>query len=87
MAEPKKKQKTDTGSSKKSDWKGKDANALKTALAEKREALREFRWSISGSKVRNIKEAHNIRKEIARILTEQKAQEIASAKLNTTGKK
>ena len=39
-------------------------------LNEKREAIRKFRFGISGSKMRNVKEARNIRKEIAQILTE-----------------
>jgi ribosomal protein L29 len=39
-------------------------------LSEKREALRAFRFGISGSKVRNIKEGRALKKEIARVLTE-----------------
>lgn len=39
-------------------------------LNEKRESVRKFRFGISGSKMRNVKEARNIRKEIAQILTE-----------------
>jgi len=39
-------------------------------LSEKREALRVFRFGISGSKVKNMKEGMTIRKDIARILTE-----------------
>ncbi len=43
---------------------------LHKVLAEKRKSLREFRFGVSGSKVKNIKEARNLRKEIARILTD-----------------
>jgi len=43
-------------------------------LVEKREALRLFRFNISGSKVKNVKEGAAHRKDIARILTEMKAQ-------------
>ncbi|TSC66994.1 MAG: hypothetical protein CEO19_404 [Parcubacteria group bacterium Gr01-1014_73] len=43
---------------------------LEHLLAEKREALRKFRFGIAGSKSRNVKEGRNTRKEIARILTE-----------------
>jgi len=43
---------------------------LHKELAEKRKSLREFRFGVSGSKVKNIKEARNLRKEIARILTD-----------------
>jgi ribosomal protein L29 len=45
-----------------------DAELTKLVL-EKREALRAFRFGISGSKVKNIKEGRTIRKEIARMLT------------------
>ncbi len=43
---------------------------LQKELADKRKSLREFRFGVSGSKVKNIKEARNLRKEIARILTD-----------------
>ena len=39
-------------------------------LQEKRKSLRLFRFGISGSKTKNVKEGNNTRKEIARILTE-----------------
>lgn len=40
-------------------------------LAEtKREELRTLRFSASGSKNRNVKSARNLRKEVARALTE-----------------
>ena len=42
---------------------------LKTLLTEKREALRVFRFAMSGSKTKNLKEGLNIKKEIARIMT------------------
>lgn len=42
---------------------------LKIILAEKREALRVFRFALSGSKTKNVKEGLNLRKDIARILT------------------
>jgi ribosomal protein L29 len=38
-------------------------------LSEKREALRVFRFALSGSKTKNIKEGQNLRKDIARIMT------------------
>jgi ribosomal protein L29 len=41
---------------------------LRKALAEKREALRAFRFSAKGSRVRNTKEGSLLRKDIARIL-------------------
>jgi len=39
-------------------------------LNDKREAIRGFRFGLSGSKTRNIREGRNFRKEVARILTE-----------------
>ena len=38
-------------------------------LAEKRESLRVFRFGLTGSKVKNMKEGKTTRKDIARILT------------------
>ena len=43
---------------------------LEKDVAEKREALRAFRFGGSGSRTRNVREGRNLRKEIARILTE-----------------
>jgi ribosomal protein L29 len=53
-----------------SDINKKNDKDLHKLLAEKRVALREFRFGLSGSKVRNIKEGRNLRREIAQILTE-----------------
>ena len=46
---------------------------LHKALSERRKALREFRFGISGSKQKNVKEGRDIKKDIARILTEMSA--------------
>ncbi|MCK5059587.1 MAG: 50S ribosomal protein L29 [Candidatus Pacebacteria bacterium] len=59
-----------------SDLANKTEKDLFKALSEKREALRSFRFGISGSKVRNIKEGRTIKKEIARILTVLSARNI-----------
>lgn len=42
---------------------------LHKELGEKRESLRRFRFDVSGSKIKNVKEALALRKQIARILT------------------
>ena len=55
------------------DIKTKKETDLHKELAEKRKSLREFRFGVAGSKIKNIKEAKNLRKEIARILTELNA--------------
>lgn len=51
---------------------------LHKELGEKREALRKFRFDISGSKMKNVKEALALRKGIARILTVLRARKIAA---------
>ena len=42
---------------------------LNKDLADKREALRAWRFGLTGSKVKNMKEGGTMRKDIARILT------------------
>lgn len=42
---------------------------LKALLAEKREALRTFRFAMSGGKTKNLKEGAKLKKEIAQIMT------------------
>ena len=43
---------------------------LHKMLDEKQKAVRQFRFDITGSKVKNIKEGGNSKKDVARILTE-----------------
>ncbi len=47
----------------------KTAADLEKMLAEKREALRVFRFGATGAKTKNVKEGQALRKDIARILT------------------
>ena len=54
-------------------------NLLRT-VAEKREALRAFRFGGAGSRVRNVREGRNVRREIAQILTEVRSRKIAEKK-------
>ncbi len=42
---------------------------LKQSLKEKQEALRVFRFAMSGGKIKNLKEGQNLKKEIAQIMT------------------
>ncbi len=53
--------------------KDKSSENLQAELSEKREALRVFRFGGAGSRSRNVREGRNLRKEIARILTELNA--------------
>jgi ribosomal protein L29 len=54
------------------DLKDKSIKELEKMLAESREALRKFRFALSGSKTRDLKEGRSHRKKIAQILTELK---------------
>jgi ribosomal protein L29 len=42
---------------------------LEKELHDKRVALRDFRFSMSGGKVKNVREGRKVRREIARALT------------------
>ena len=53
-----------------SELKTKTENDLIKMLNDKRVALREFYFNLSGSKTRNVKEGREIKKDIARVLTE-----------------
>lgn len=53
-----------------SEYKDKNLKELLKTLEQKRSILRGFRFSVSGSKTRNVKEGRDLRKEIAKILTE-----------------
>jgi ribosomal protein L29 len=52
------------------DMKGTELAKL---LADKREALRTFRFAVAGSKSKNVKEGATLKKDIARILTALRA--------------
>ena len=53
-----------------SSLKDKKDTDLHKELDEKRKSLRGFRFGVAGSKIKNIKEARNLRKDIAKVLTE-----------------
>lgn len=53
-----------------SEYKNKTEKEIMNLLNEKREALRNFRFSLSGGKSRNVREGRNTRKEVARLMTE-----------------
>ena len=58
---------------KKIDLKKKSEKELSKELREKQEALRAFRFALSGSKTRNVREGRALRGDIARIKTEVNA--------------
>ena len=49
--------------------KNKTEQELKSLLKVKQEALRVFRFAMSGGKTKNLKEGANLKKDIARIMT------------------
>ena len=51
--------------------------SLQKMITEKREALRVFRFEGAGSRRRNVREARNLHREIARVMTELSARRIA----------
>ena len=59
------------------DLKTKKDEDLKKLLVEKQDALRAFRLGLSGSKIKNVKEGAEIKKDIARIMTEISSRRIA----------
>jgi len=50
---------------------------LHKAIADKREALRVFRFGGAGSRTRNVREGRNLRREIARLLTELNSRRVS----------
>ncbi len=63
-----------------SDIKTMKAEDLQKNLEQKRKKLQEFRFSVSGSGTKNSKEARDLKKAIAQILTEQKARQMVKNK-------
>ncbi|OJI09603.1 MAG: 50S ribosomal protein L29 [Candidatus Vogelbacteria bacterium CG10_big_fil_rev_8_21_14_0_10_49_38] len=59
---------------KKTDYQKESKTDLQKALTQKREALANFRFGISGSRTKNVKEGRSTRRDIARILTALKRQ-------------
>lgn len=53
----------------------KSESDLRKDLKELRGELQRFRFGMTGSKTRNVKRGRDIRKEIARILTELRARQ------------
>lgn len=53
---------------------------LAKEIADKREALRVFRFGEAGSRTRNVREGRMLRRDIARLLTEERARVLADKK-------
>ena len=46
---------------------------LQKLLGDKRKAVQQFRFDVSGSRIKNLREGRNLRRDIARILTSLRA--------------
>ena len=64
-----------------SEYKDTTIEELHKLIADKRTALRVFRFGGAGSRTRNVREGRNLRKEIARMLTELRSRLVASQKI------
>lgn len=64
---------------KENKFKDNSTDELMKFVSDKQEELRGLRFSATGSKNRNVKQARNLRKEIARALTETSARKNAPA--------
>lgn len=53
---------------------------LHKEIADKRAALRKFRFGSAGTRARNTREGRGLRKDIARLMTEVSKRRVASSK-------
>ena len=60
------------------DIKKQDVAELQKLIADKREALRVFRFGGAGSRTRDVRAGRTLRREIAQAMTELRARQIAS---------
>ena len=60
------------------DFKNQDVAELQKVVADKREALRVFRFGGAGSRTRDVRAGRALRREIAQVLTELRQRQIAS---------
>lgn len=58
------------------DIKKTNTEDIRSAVREKQEAMRVFRFGGSGSRTRNVREGRSLRRDVARHLTELRAREI-----------
>lgn len=63
---------------KKQDFIKKSDKDLQKLLIEKRAALQNFRFGVTGSNVANVKEGKTLKKDIARIMTALKQKELVT---------
>jgi len=56
--------------------------SLQSELTKARESLRAFRFASAGSRTKNVREGRELRKNIARLLTEIRSRTLAESKKN-----
>ena len=56
------------------EYKKMDIEEMRKIVTDKREALRVFRFESQGSRSRNVREGRNMRRDVARALTELREQ-------------
>lgn len=59
------------------DLKKQDIAELQKQIADKREALRVFRFGGAGSRTRDVRAGRTLRKDIARLLTELNSRKVS----------
>lgn len=64
------------------DFKKYSVEDLHKEISQKREALRSFRFGGAGSRTRNVREGRTLKRDIARMMTELAARNIAESKKN-----
>ncbi len=64
------------------DFKKHTIEDLQKEIAEKREALRKFRFGEAGSRTRDVRAGRTLRRDIARMETELSARAIAESTKN-----
>ncbi len=62
-----------------SEYTTKTKEELDRLVLENREKLQAFRFAMAGSKTKNVKEGRNLRREIAKALTESKQRSVQTA--------
>ena len=65
---------------KKESFTKKSDMELTNGIAENREALRAFRFGSTGSKAKNVRAARVLRRDVARMLTEENARKAQAQK-------
>ncbi|OGG55663.1 hypothetical protein A3D71_01945 [Candidatus Kaiserbacteria bacterium RIFCSPHIGHO2_02_FULL_55_20] len=62
------------------DFSKQEVAELQKTVADKREALRTFRFGGAGSRTRDVRGGRTLRREIAQILTELRARQLSAGK-------